>query len=1108
MWRIGKVERQVLFGAISGVTVLFGSILLNPGNVLAKVTGANGSKPMTGNACGFNSWSVGHIGWCGVYGVSWRFHSLASLSGNANYANEAEICDKEDTEGIYILAYEKFKKTANGGRQYLNQQVINDPAYNVQVNRVTSGAYNLIGPSNPYGVTGVYSMAEAKTEWEKYKDAYDGSTSWGNTTWFCGDKHDEPQKGLIMAESGVKVNGVNEERTGAKIGPKSTGLKKDDRINGDNGFVTISTSQPSMSGEIFHNLEYKNADSNWDNVKAKDKKYDFDLDLAWCTADGDQALPGTACDITNSGDVGSWKIPAKNKTDSASHVGKKPFNLTSGQSYCQTLSPDPLKFTFNATSKGKDPDIEEAGTGNTTACVTVNHVDKPAEPKDEFWATSSVQVPNASAQLGGYDPGKQTSDKDAAVGLKVSTDSDSLHFTLSHNMDFDWTDWARNMWRYWNGCISTNADGSCNGDWVYVGSPTKLSYELSNLQLHNATLSEPTVEKPQVAKTSSNDPSGGADVNSYINDIYPAGADKDTDNGGAEVSKYTYTISGMEKGKTYKVCHKIKYDPKTYTTPITESLVWTGPWSIGPQWNYGTPVGSGSEDSEACIEITRPADPPEGGAPDPYGPKNGGNGASDIMYAGEHTGISWKVAAKSVPTRRVKDYSAIGFVVRDDVTDASVVNAGGHVSSDPCDYFRTKSGGRLISFDGANCAEFSGDGLSIEENTDGIAGKATQLVPTPNNSEQDAFTQPLDIAVPDNVGGKYCNSYGYKWGYWWGVAKASDASGLTDDIATWTYVTGKDYWTIYSATCRTIAKKPSFAVWNGSLFSGAGVSSSTAPRHNEANNDQPTKLNNDSEKTTYGSWAENIVVAQNEVSRFASSGVYGAGIPGLVSGNQWDMAWQTITNMGLVAGGNMLGNSGINYNSSYSTRLSAYLKSHATNTDQEAESYGGATGVGDTQILYFNPGGKNGTLTISGNVELANTSGKTIYEMPQVVIYVDGNVKIAPSVTRLDAWIIANGNVDTCDGWVEKTTETQSVYRNQNTACDNRLQINGPVVAKSVTLNRTYGADPLVYSGTGKYTSSEVFNLSALSYLWSFAQAGRYDSSYTDAYARELAPRY
>lgn len=1040
-------------------------------------TGASGSKNTPTTGCSAST-GTHNSTYCGQFGVSWRYYSLTD-SAISHLTDEIDRCSKEDTDGIYILAYELVDVKNGSVTNYHGKQVLGDPNKFVQVNEVNKagGWKKFLGPATLGGNS--KSWDEVKDTWEYYKEAFDDNVPWGSTTWFCGNEDTTRRTGIVKANSGINVNGVSGDKVSAEVGPSSHVSADSQGSAKDKSFtVTVQTSQPQISGSIWHNMAYENVSNGWSDVKKKEKKYKgITLDTFWDVADGD-------VDAGAYGYGNEWKIPAKETTDKKEGAGRVGYTVNAGNNYCHTLTYEPVKFKFN-NSEGV---TDEAGRAHTTACVTVNHVDKPAEPKDEFQATSSVQVPDATRpeQLNGYDPGKQTSEEDAAVGLKVSTDNESLKFTLSHNMYFNTPDWTRNMWRYWDGCISTNADGSCNGDWVYIGSSTNLSYELTG------------------------DTGGVVENNSDEDATYKAGTDKDTSNSGEEVSTHTYTISGMEKGKTYKVCHKIKYDPKTYTTPITESLVWTGPWSIGPQWNYGTPVGSGSEDSEACIEITRPADPPEGGDPDPYGPKNGGNGASDIMYAGEHTGIGWKVAAKSVPTRRVKDYSAIGFVVRDDVTDASVVNAGGHVSSDPCNYFRTKSGGRLISFGGANCAEFSGDGLSIEENADGIAGKATQLVPTPNNSEQDAFTQQLDIAVPDNVGGKYCNSYGYKWGYWWGVAKASDASGLTDDVATWTDVPGKDYWTNYSATCRTIAKKPSFAVWNGSLFSGAGVSSSTAPRHNEANNGQPTKLNNDSEKTTYGSWAENIVAAQGEVSRFASSGAYGAGIPGLVSGNQWNMAWQTITNMGLVAGGNMLGSSGINYNSSYSTRLSAYLKSHATNADTtNAESYDGTVGVGDTQILYFNPGGKNGTLTISGNVELANTSGKTIYEMPQVVIYVDGNVKIAPSVTRLDAWIIANGNINTCSGWTEKTTETQSVYRNQNTTCDNRLQINGPVVAKSVTLNRTYGADNLAYGTSSfKNTSSEVFNLSALSYLWSFAQAGRYDSSYTDVYSRELAPRY
>lgn len=1065
-----KIKRISLVCVV--IFIFLGCIILAKTSLVFANGGASGSGSTATGEC-----SNTHTGEasCGRYGVSWRKYK--TNDGGSGLAEARTACDNEDVDEYYVLAYERAKVKNGAFESYVGHQTLN-PAVRVyqvrvppNVSKFSDSGWGYVF-ANPFPNAGnpTQSWNEVKAYWDEAIEAGAAGSdswtvdSWRDATWFCYDDSISASRyGEVYATSTVST-------------PRASGSKTSD----EDGFLQVyaKTYEETFPVHFSHDLDYSS-----DIPKDHKNKYKkVDIAINWQVSTGDRTLETSNPSGHTWG--GSDGFSAKKKKNHKTNISPsdQTVSLAVGETktVCSTISYKNKYFEFNAKKLLSQTDWEWSA-----ACVTVTREEKPEEPKDEFWATSSVQVPNASAQLGGYDPGKQTSDKDAAVGLKVSTDSDSLQFTLSHNMDFDWAKWDSNMWRYWNGCISTNADGSCNGDWVYVGSPTNLSYELTG------------------------DTGGVVENNNDEDATYKAGTDKDTDNGGEEVSTHTYTISGLEKGKTYKVCHKINYSPKTYTTPMWESLKWAGAttlWDtyfdhtlVFDHWNYGAPqAGNDSEDSEACIEITRPADPPEGGDPDPYGPKNGGDSASDIMYAGEHTNVSWNVTAKSVPTRRVIERKAVGFVVKSNVENASALagTIGKRINSDPCTYFGNQLGGsdKLISYNGATCSDFNG---------------SYEWTNYPAEYKEYPYNQVADIAVPDDVGGKYCNSYGYRWGYWWGVAKANTGNELTDNIASWVYISDKDYWTNYSATCRTIAKKPSFAVWNGSLFSGAGVSSSTAPRHNEANNGQPTKLNNDSEKTTYGSWAENIVAAQGEVSRFASSGAYGAGIPGLVSGNQWDMAWQTITNMGLVAGGNMLGNSGINYNSSYSTRLSAYLKSHATNTDQEAESYGGASGVGDTQILYFNPGGKNGTLTISGNVELANTSGKTIYEMPQVVIYVDGNVKIAPSVTRLDAWIIANGNVNTCSDWAEKTTETRSVYRNQNTTCDKRLQINGPVVAKSVTLNRTYGADNLAYGTSSfKNTSSEVFNLSALSYLWSFAQAGRYDSSYTDAYARELAPRY
>lgn len=321
-------------------------------------------------------------------------------------------------------------------------------------------------------------------------------------------------------------------------------------------------------------------------------------------------------------------------------------------------------------------------------------------------------------------------------------------------MGFDVEDKNRNIWHYWDSCAYTVGSGeniTCVGDWVYVGSSTSLGYET-------------TVQSRDISKDGWSDDAAVKveEITKSENGTYKAGKDKDTENQNELAASNTYAIKGMDAGKIYRVCHKIKYDPKSYTTPITEKLIWTGPWSIGPQWIYGTPQANGdSEDSEACIEITRPENPPEGG-PDPYGPKNNGSSNADVMFAGEQTNIGWKVEAKSVPTRRVMDYSAVGFVVQDNVASAAAMNSGmAHQPSDPCAYFGSKAA--LVSFGGTTCAEFSGDGLSVAENTDGLSGIKVEKIP----SSSGAFTKQINIAVPDNVGAKYCNSYGYKWGYWY-----------------------------------------------------------------------------------------------------------------------------------------------------------------------------------------------------------------------------------------------------------------------------------------------------------------------------------------------------
>lgn len=164
--------------------------------------------------------------------------------------------------------------------------------------------------------------------------------------------------------------------------------------------------------------------------------------------------------------------------------------------------------------------------------------------------------------------------------------------------------------------------------------------------------------------------------------------------------------------------------------------------------------------------------------------------------------------------------------------------------------------------------------------------------------------------------------------------------------------------------------------------------------------------------------------------------------------------------------------------------------------------------VSNTQILTH-----NGDLKITGNITTNPGAYNSIYHVPQVVIFVHGNLEIASDVTRIDAWLIVDGKINTCSDFTYGSTEADAVNRLRDT-CNKQLVFNGPVLANGLTLNRSFGSDPLVTrTGTfgalpAKYNAGEIFNLRMDTYLWAYAQAGRYASSYTESYSRELAPRY
>ena len=533
--------------------------------------------------------------------------------------------------------------------------------------------------------------------------------------------------------------------------------------------------------------------------------------------------------------------------------------------------------------------------------------------------------------------------------------------------------------------------------------------------------------------------------------------------GTSKVGEKTVNIP-LSPGETVTVCHTITYKPKTVY--FTQSDVDIEGIFDHHDYDHKAESDTGSGSSEACVTVTRPSDPSGSGPANPSGTTS-----SDVLFTGETGTVRWDTSITSYATRRNSIAQAIIYQVPATVDYYNGITTGDtrYRGADPCAYYRGKS-----SVDYCNA-------LHNEQHDYGEGGGSA------------TFNKQNAVIIPDTVGYKYCNSFGYKIEYWY--AYNTDSSG--GDV--WYHESSRDYWYVYNAACRPIAKKPSTAIWNNSFLTEGGVKTSISHRYNPANMGSLTS--DGSGRRLYGSWAEYLDVVNGTVNGFASGSALALGS---LNSDIYNNSPLTIANQN-----GSLGHSGVRASTSLRTRLDTYLKNQAAPLG-DTISGGGWQNITDTRIYH-----RSGNLNINTNITLnANAPYANIYQLPQVILFVDGDVNISSSVTQIDAWIIAAGTINTCSDFRSRTTEADAINRRSD-VCTSQLVFNGPVMAKRLTLNRSFGSDPGITYRQGTFgaasdrqTPAEVFNYRTDAYLWAYAQAGRYDSSYTETYTRELAPRY
>lgn len=544
-------------------------------------------------------------------------------------------------------------------------------------------------------------------------------------------------------------------------------------------------------------------------------------------------------------------------------------------------------------------------------------------------------------------------------------------------------------------------------------------------------------------------------------------------NQSGQEQKYNSQISvSLNPGETKIVCQTIGYQSKnfkftkndhpesgTYGTYPNQGA-WSATWH-----SYDSPSGSGQGSSQVCATITRPEDP-SGEV------SSTGTADSTIMFTGEDASIGWDVAGTSYDSRRLQEYQAIVYNHDANISYSNHVVTGDKRSSvSPCSYYRARNG--------INCQTI--DNLHGDFSTGGQTHR---------------LSEKRTVIVPNNVGWKYCNSFGYRYEYWY----YTSSSGWVGPY--------RSYWVNFDAVCRTIAKKPSTAVWNSSLMSLGGAKTSLAYRYDDA---QMGLVAGGQNRTLYGSWSEFLDVINKSVTGLTSGGSLAVGSK---RHNGTDICRDILANNNsplTIANSDCsnLGHSGVVNNSTFLTRLNTYLKNNDSvnhiNANQLGENMTGTNVVRHT-----------GDLNIMSNITTATGPYSSIYQIPQVIIFVDnGNVNISSNVTQIDAWIIApNGTIRTCSEFESGVTEADAIRKDYG-LCTSQLVFNGPVMASNLQLNRSFGSDPNITYRFGtfgapssKQAVGEIFNLRADTYLWAYAQAGRYDSSYTESYTRELAPRY
>ncbi len=900
-----------------------------------------------------------------------------------------------------------------------------------------------------------YAPAHSEQEWGDFL-----TKPWSNVTAFCWNPKwkTEEAETSFGAFSIVVSDEVNNGSRNSTYPTQDSKKTWEITSNEDKVRVTFAHKFFYYGGNKLSSNTTEQASTNWEVMVTRDGKGYYEPDhvgaIDGITFQGTYSVPGYNKNASFSGSDGSG-CPGNicNEDVGINTYDIDISNLKLGEStvVCSEISYDPKAFLWRSENGNPFKIIKRTNANkSSTGCVKIT---RGAGENVEFWSNSSAEIVS--------DGMSDTSDNDGTVNVSAHRDAkneDGATVRFWHNL-------------HYTGNIPDNLDKDIctNFDFSYQSSPN-----ISSNRVETIKDDDPNKSGNQYC-VSKHSPTSKDSSKSALGDRNEAIG-----------LSYDIRIDNLQPGEN-KICQTINYNPK-YFTVLQD-----------PKNNISTTDdGSGRGSSTACVIIVKEegVKPPETDLPD-----------ETPFYTGEQDDLTFEdIEVQSNYNKVLLEAVSYYYQVPVNV-DASPNPAEGisETDQDPQSWFSSRS----------NAQQFT-KVESISDNRSYYLPNDHSPVVTPSDKLNLTLKgKKVDIVVPDTVGDKICKGVAYHWEE--RTVKSQKhihycppRGGRCTEDYIYSYPdpdTLKNYWQIEGSTCEPILKKPTTNIWNGSLSTQAGIKTTVANRYSHRSDPNYTirsvSENYLSEKNKFGSWSEYLAVARGTVSNKP----FGFGSGASLSYKGTDPNSDLINNSPLTIANNdssNIGGASITPSSTYASRLKTYIYSNdALKNDPSSK------------VNVVECGSE---CNITSNVAL-DYNANSINDIPQTIYHATGDINISSNVSRIDAWLISdNGKVNTCVNFNSPSTpaKVQAYAPTSNAECSQQLIINGPVIASGVVLNRTAGSDPLTYTDTSKLGSGtdprsipgEVFNLSADTYLWAYAQASRSNSSYTEAYSRELPPRY